>query len=355
MKLSLVKKVRFFPAVVICSLAMLGCGSLPLDAANQAVSTETAVVVKGLDTSLFKAGAFSQPPEIVDCTTTAGTKTSCYQLVSAGGPAGREPGQFCPRNITDGAAASGAWFSKDGNGDLVDLTGEFIVNLATYYDDPNWKLYDPKTGKVRYTSTKAACLGAARPDVEEQYKQNCIECEMSYLDEGFSRTYLIPVKPIAATKAERARTVGIALDGAELSGSAPIDAILSSYTIAAFDDCGGHINEHQGYHYHSSTGCTDKPIGSDGYAPLVGYAADGYGIYAMKDAAGKEAEALDECRGTSDAVRGYHYRAASPSENMMIGCLHGEVPLSAGGADIGPPQGGGGRPPPAGHAQTNKR
>ncbi len=275
--------------------------------------------------SLFKKGAFSQEPEIVECETMAGTKTSCYLLKTAGGPAEREPGPFCPRHISDGPEMGGAWFDQQGSGPLIDISGEFILNLAEYYNDPNWKLYEPETGKVRYTATKAACLGAAKPDVEEQYKQNCIECEMAYLDDDFSRTYLTPTTPIPAKQTERVHTIGIALDGAELSGPAPIDAILGSYTIAAFDDCGGHINQHQGYHYHAATGCTDTAVTDDGYAPLIGYAPDGYGIYAMRDAEGKEAESLDECRGTSDAIRGYHYRAASPSENMIIGCLHGEI------------------------------
>ncbi|WP_231620106.1 hypothetical protein [Pseudoalteromonas sp. NGC95] len=102
-------------------------------------------------------------------------------------------------------------------------------------------MYDAKTNKVRYTATKESCSGAARPDVEEQYKQNCIECELSYLEDYFSLTYLIPTTPIVSKKSSRFHTVGLALDGTELSGPAPINAILGSYTIAAFDDCGGHI------------------------------------------------------------------------------------------------------------------
>lgn len=341
------KNEQLLAIVVFSSLAIAGCDSFSVDTANQDPYFEKAIATKGMVISLFKEGAFIKAPEIVDCVTTAGTKTTCYKLTTAGAPTGREPGHVCPRTISDGKDVVGAWFSKEGKGDLVDLTGEFIVNLATYYNDPNWKLYDPETGKVRYTATKEACLGAARPDVEEQYKQNCIECEMSYLPSDFSRTYLIPVKPIPATRTDRVRTVGIALDGAELAGPAPMDAILGSYTIAAFDDCGGHINEHQGYHYHSATGCTNQAVGADGYAPLIGYAADGYAIYAMKDAAGQEAESLDECRGTSDVIRGYHYRAASPSENMMIGCLHGEAVRQAGGPEDGrgPPLGAGELPP----------
>lgn len=321
--------------------AVAGCSAI------SAVSTEQASKYAGMDISLFKEGAFSQEPKIVDCETAEGSKTTCYELVTVGAPGMREPGPFCPRTTADSADAGGAWFRKEGSGDLVDISGEFILNLSSYYDDPNWKLYDPETDKVRYTDSKASCLGAAKPDVEDAYKQNCIECLMSYLDEDFSRRYLIPTTPIPSSEGgSRLRTAGIALDGAELSGPAPVDAILGAYTIAAFDDCGGHINTHQGYHYHSSTGCVDTPTSQDGHASLVGYAPDGYGIFAMKNAEGRE-ETLDECRGTSDEVRGYHYHAASPSENMIIGCLKGESvrpAREAHGAGGPPPKDDGGEP-----------
>ena len=333
-------------AIIITAtvLTLSGCDDSPTNKNTKQVSSSLSEVQKTNQTinlSMFKKGAFLSEPNIVDCETAQGTKTKCYELITSGAPAGREPGPFCPRTSTDGADVTGSWFSKEGTGDLVDLTGQFILKLDEYYGDEKWVLYDTKTNKIRYTATKESCAGAARPDVEEQYKQNCIECELSYLEDNFSLTYLIPVTPIPASDTGRLRTVGIALDGTELSGPAPINAILESYTIAAFDDCGGHINLHQGYHYHSTTGCTDSSATEDGHAPLIGYAIDGYGIYAMRDTSGKE-ESLDECRGNTDEVRGYHYHAASPSENMFIGCLHGESVRPAGGPPgdhNGPPPG----------------
>ena len=327
--------------------------ALAVAATASKITADKAVINEGINLSMFVEGAFTETPKIVDCETSAGTKTTCYQFITNGAPAGRTPGPFCPRTTSDGADVGGGWFSKDGKGDLVDITGEFILKLGEYYGDEKWMVYDAETNKVRYTATKEACLGAAKPDVEAQYMQNCIECELSYLDDDFSRTFLIPTKPIpAANTAGRVATAGISLDGTELSGPAPVNAILGAYTIAAFDDCGGHTNVHQGYHYHASTGCGSVPDKSgDGYAPLIGYAADGYPVYAWKDEAGNEAESLDECRGTTDAVRGYHYRAASPSENMFVGCLHGEV-INSGRGPGGPPPGGrppGGGPPPAGN------
>ncbi|ABG41415.1 hypothetical protein Patl_2907 [Paraglaciecola sp. T6c] len=320
-------------------------GLTACDDSSESSAEKESTKNSGLEISLFADGAFLQPPKMVDCETAQGTATTCYQFITSGAPAGRVPGPFCPRTIDDGADVSGSWFSKDAEGDLVDLTGNFILTLDEYYGDEKWLLYDAKTGKIRYTADKESCSGAARPDVEEQYKQNCIECELSYLDEDFSLTYLIPTTPIPSANTGRLHTVGIALDGTELSGPAPVSEILGSYTIAAFDDCGGHINLHQGYHYHSTTGCSDAQASDDGHAPLIGYAVDGYGIYAMRDAKGNE-ESLDECRGTTDDTRGYHYHAASPNENMFIGCLHGESVRPAGGPPGGGPDGGppGGRP-----------
>lgn len=325
--------------VIFGALTITACNRSPDKVEGKVVSSN------GMDISMFAKNAFTQEPIIVDCETDKGTKTTCYQLVTNGAPAGRTPGPFCPRTTGDGADVSGAWYSKEGTGDLVDLTGEFILKLGEYYGDEKWMVYNTKTNKVRYTATKEACLGAAKPDVEEEYMQNCIECELSYLDDNFSRSYLIPTTPIPAARTGRAgrvHTVGIALDGTELSAAAPVDAILGSYTIAAFDDCGGHINVHQGYHYHSTTGCTDKLVSDDGHASLIGYASDGYGIYALKNSEGEEAEPLDECRGQTDKVRGYHYHAASPSENKFIGCFHGETVRPE-----GPPHGAHpiGRPP----------
>ena len=336
------------------TLSLGGCNNSPEKTTKQTATnaifktnnaSQKVITAKGIDISLFEKSAFTQEPIIVDCETAEGTATTCYKFITNGAPAGRQPGPFCPRTTSDGADVGGAWYSKEGSGDLVDITGEFILTLAEYYGDEKWMVYDAKTNKVRYTATKEACLGAAKPDVEEEYMQNCIECELSYLDDNFSRTFLIPTTPIPATNVGRVRTAGIALDGTELSGAAPVDAILGAYTIAAFDDCGGHINVHQGYHYHAATGCTDKSTSDDGYAPLVGYASDGYGIYALKDSHDEEAESLDECRGTRDEIRGYHYRAASPSENLFIGCLHGESVRPARGHD-GPPGGRPNGPPP---------
>ena len=160
---------RYMVLPLACALLLVACDHSNKETEISDQNDGNDKMKTGLDISLFKAGAFIKEPEIVDCETNVGTKTTCFKLVTSGGPAGREPGDFCPRNITDGADVSGGWFSKDGAGELVDLTGEFIANLASYYDDPNWKLYNPETGKVRYTASTEASFGAAEVPNEAKF------------------------------------------------------------------------------------------------------------------------------------------------------------------------------------------
>ena len=310
--------------------------------------TSSDVATGALDLTNFVTGALTSS-EIVDCTLSDGTETQCYSITADGSPAGQTPGPFCPGSIYNNDTADvGIWFDESGTDGIVDLTGNYIMDLAVTYNDTAWKLYDDSTGDVFVTDTLESCDGAAQPNVEDEFKQHCVECSMDYLaDLDVSATYLIPVTPQVADTTGSVSQVGLALNGTELSAPAPVDDILSNYTIAAFDDCGGHINLHQGYHYHAAAGgCAEVGTQDDGHSALLGYALDGYGIYGMRDSEGNEATGLDECRGEEDDVRGYHYHAASPGENLFIGCFHGKTVASNTDAG-GPPAGG----PPAGAPQ----
>jgi hypothetical protein len=106
-------------------------------------------------------------------------------------------------------------------------------------------------------------------------------------------------------------------------GPAPVNAILGAYTLAPFDDAGGHINLAAGYHYHAATGKSKEIAQSDGHAPMIGYAADGHGLYARLDTKGSEPTDLDECRGHTDVTRGYHYHVDKAGANNFINCLKG--------------------------------
>lgn len=126
-------------------------------------------------------------------------------------------------------------------------------------------------------------------------------------------------------QASRPGTKCPSLNGVGLSFPADLDGIVATWNIAALDDCGGHVNNAESYHYHSATGCWHEGAQPDEHAALVGYALDGYGIYSMTDLDGGEPTDPDECRGHTDDVRGYHYHVAPPGKNRFIGCFHVEV------------------------------
>lgn len=304
-----------------------------------------------VDTSKFNTKTVTSIKE-VDCKLSNGEASTCYSITISGFPSNRDVvGPNCPKTITTEAKDAGKWFDK---GVLYDATGEFVKNLNIFYSDSKWKLYDETTGKVRITDTQEACEAAARPDVDAKYNNYCVECDISYYSKtkgkGIETTFLIPKTPVLRSSSGRIgrNGVGIALDGVKMDAAAPTDAILSAYTIAAFDDCVGHVNPHAGYHYHGANQgegtCPGVPFEKDGHAGMIGYALDGYAIYGMLDKDGKESEDLDNCRGHSDSIRGYHYHTAGAGENAFIGCFKGEIAQVEGeDRPDGPPPGGEGK------------
>jgi len=272
----------------------------------------------------------------VACTLSDGTTTDCYQIVTTSTPGtDHEMGPWCPDNISDDASAGGIWLE---NGEVYDVDGAFIENMATFYNDNTWQMYDA-SGDIYVTETEEDCINAANPNVGDEYKNFCVECLPSYIT-NISQTWLIPITPVM--QADPAffamgggggpggpggntgpSNRGVALNGVEYSGAAPVNNILGAYTLAPFDDAGGHINVNQGYHYHAATGLSYSVDQNDGHAPLIGYAADGYGIYAQLDDDGNEPTDLDDCRGHYDDIRGYHYHVDAPGSNNFINCLHG--------------------------------
>jgi YHYH protein len=307
---------------------------------------------------LFSQKALVGKPKIVDCKLSGGTATKCIAITVNGQPDDHATGPWCPSSITDTKEAGGIWLE---NGRAYDVDGPFIKNMGTFYKDTKWSLYDPATGKIKVTDTKAACDAAARPDVDPAYQNYCVQCKLEYMEGSTQRTYVLPMVPKKAAKVKRVsgfQGTGVALNGVLLDGPAPKDAILGAHTIAPFDDCGGHVNLHAGYHYHAVTGCSTKVASTKGHAPVIGLAMDGYKLHARLNADGKEPTDLDQCRGHSTKGIGYHYHANAPGKNAILACHTGEVGCSNEGSDTtcdaskmveprrGPPPDYGDRPPP---------
>ena len=307
------------------ALAALTSGLLAACGGGEETTTDTVIGssdIQSVKSSSFLAAGLASDITTVSCTLSGGAATTCYKIVTTGAPADHAVGPFCPTTTASGGA--GMWIES---GSVYDLSGEFIKNLATFYSDSRWQLYNATTGKIYITDTQAAFEAAAVPNVPAAYNNYCVEGKMSYVGGGISRTVLIPVTPVALSSGTGAidqNGVGVALNGIVLDAPAPVDNIKAAYTIAAFDDNGGHVNPHTGYHYHAATGSSHQVASADGHAAMIGYALDGFAIYALNDTAGAEATDLDSCRGHTDSTRGYHYHAASPGENMFIGCFKGQ-------------------------------
>lgn len=283
--------------------------------------------INPVDLSLFITGALVSSDE-VSCTV-SGTTTTCYELVIAGFPADQaDLGEFCPETTTTSADDAGIWF--DGGGDIYDLSGAFMDSSAlfdlysgTYGGD--WDFSDDDV-TIKVTDTLADCQAAAVPNVPEAYANYCVECNIDEVG-VYTTTVTIPTTPISATSTGSVGNdvVGTAFNGVRLDAPAPAAAILGGITIAAFDDCAGHVNPNVGYHYHGANLCSEGVAESDIHSSAFGYALDGFLIYSNTEVAlgGDDDSDLDSCRGHSDDIRGYHYHAAGTGENMFIGCYSG--------------------------------
>lgn len=318
--------------LVFLAMTIVGCNGCSSDSNDDPTDdTGDDAVVVNVDPSYFTANNVTITT--VPCTLSDGTETDCYQIVTSSTPSDHQMGPWCPENITDDAEAGGIWLE---DGEVYDVDGAFIQNMATFYNDSNWQMYDDN-GAIYVTETEDDCINAANPNVGVEYENFCVECLPSYITD-LSQTFLIPVTPVLQNSStlfatgpggpggpgnDVPSTRGVALNGIEFSAPAPTDNILAAYTLAPFDDAGGHINVHQGYHYHAATGFSTKVAQTDGHAALIGYALDGHGIYELVDADGNSPTDLDDLRGQSDDTRGYHYHVDEAGNNNFINGLKG--------------------------------
>lgn len=249
-----------------------------------------------------------------------GIETLCYVIKTNSQATEHQMGPWCPRHIEDGMEKAGIWF-KDGK--VYDVSGHFIANLDEFYSDDKWNLYR-EDGTIKVTTTKEECLAAAKPNVEAEYHNHCVECLPKYFKDQVT-TFVLPAKPtyLNSIQSFGRGGVGLAFNGVKYDPPAPTHAILAAHTIAPLDDHGGHVNPHGGYHYHAVTGSTKEITQTDVHSPIIGYAIDGFGIYAYLDKNGSKPTSLDECGGHFDDERGYHYHAGEPGGNQIIKCLHG--------------------------------
>lgn len=249
-----------------------------------------------------------------------GSTVLCHIIKTKTRPLEHKMGPWSPKQVTDGKDQGGIWF-RDGK--VHELDGPFLANLPTFYNDPEWNVVR-EDGSIRVTDTQEAFEAAARPDVDPKYNNYVVEGKPEWYPK-VATTYVIPVKPVyndTPTNLGRG-PVGVAFNGVRYDPPAPVHAILAAHTLAPLDHGGGHMNPHEGYHYHAATGKTKEVAQQDHHAPMIGYVLDGFAIYAHLDGDGKAATDLDECGGHQDPTRGYHYHSGSPGSNQIIKAFRG--------------------------------
>jgi len=312
--------------IQISILAIIAISFASCSKSTQTVDT-TAIVMK-VESANFLTGGLSEPITVVSRTMSNGSTVDCYKIVSKSTPPDHAMGPWCPSNISDDKSKGGIWLE---NGNVYDVDGAFVKNLASFYNNTTWQMYNTSTGAITKTLTQADCQAAANPNVGAAYKNYCVECLPSYVS-TLTKTIYIPVTPVKLTSpisfgmgpgSNGPSIRGIAFNGVVFDAPAPKNAILGAYTLAPFDDAGGHINMGAGYHYHAATGLSKKIVQADGHAAMIGYALDGFGMYERLSAGGTEYTDLDASRGHSDATRGYHYHVDKAGANNFINSLAG--------------------------------
>ncbi|NND97932.1 MAG: YHYH protein [Pirellulaceae bacterium] len=295
-------------------------------------------VVQPVNPDYFIADSLVEPIKKEMRTLSDGSKAECYVITTKSFPTDHPIGPWAPKHVTDGEDKGGIWI-KDGH--VYNVSGDFVAHLDELYDDPQWNLVR-EDGSIKVTETEEAFNLAARPNVDPRYHNHVVECPPDVVQwKSNHNVYVIPVHPVyrsVATDPHRVGDghgpVGVAFNGVKYDLPAPIHMIIKAHTIAPFDHSGGHVNPNAGYHYHAATGKTKEIEQPDGHAPLIGYALDGFGIYAHLDNDGNEPKELDECSGHYDDVRGYHYHVSAAGDNQIIGAFRG----IAGSASVAKPE-----------------
>ena len=326
-------QMKHYAGALLIPLSIIGgCSSSNSDTENSesVIPDEIGSAAMGIDLAMFDDDALVNS-EIVDCELSDGTMTQCYSLLTSGVEKTSDMiGPFCPETTSTSAENAGLWLDGEA---LYEADGEFFLNLPNIYGQtyPSeaWAGFADAEGNINITRTLEDCEAAANPDVGLEYAGFCVQCNLAELTADLELEFLIPVTPEAAGAPNNLTvSAGISLNGFQIAAQAPVDAILSAITVAPFDDCGGHVNPNDGYHYHAATardGCNSAGTDANGHPDIMGYAMDGYGIYGPLAVGSEEADLLDDCNGIEDATYGYHYHAGSPELNQHIACFTGKI------------------------------
>lgn len=274
-----------------------------------------------IDSDYFNTSSFTSITTVT-CTLEDGTETECYQIVFTGDAIDGEAGPYCPATINEIGGLS--LYDGNTNPGLRNISKDFLNDLET----DGWNIVDANNDVfVRYTSEQFP------PNSDTSY------CLQLPYDPDLTFTYTIPTSPIAATSAvtlDEFDRIGLTLDGTSIIAEVPSAVYGPSGNLSqqinfpSLDPCGGHPDNSGDYHLHfipqvmnqilsensiTDVSCTLFNQVSD--VTLVGFALDGYPIYAYAEIPND----LDDCHGrtavTTEYPNGiYHYVATTDLPNV---------------------------------------
>ncbi len=225
---------------------------------------------------------------------------------------------------TGGAQHTGPWI----HGDTWDLTAKIAVEGAVQWPDAQFEVTvnDGRrviTGNGLPLDAETGIFPIQKSDPAYQIDPN---------PNGIAKQNISFSLPVNPTISDTPSCVPMGMIGLALNGVAIFNALDAAGRDAVAhetqDVCDGHPQSAGIYHYHGPSPCMP---GVDGNAQLVGYALDGFGIYSMYDANGKEITNadLDACHGMTSEVMWngnltsiYHY-VLTQEYPYTIGCYRG--------------------------------
>lgn len=318
--------------IVLWSLALITCSCF-----SSCDKDDTPAGDHVFRKELINASNLLESVELTSAQLTDGSTVQCYKLVFKSNPVPNGP--YCPPTVNDigglgiydGITNPGFQVLKASLWNAMETDGYDII-------DPNGNINKANPG-AGGSGSGGGSGGAA-----------CLEATP---DDNLKLTFYIPAVPKASSSAHNIQTVelvGVSKDGIPITGPPP--SVVSGPpgmgggaggSIPALDPCGGHMDPFGYYHLHFGPEEMNNVLAAQNITEvtcsnftqsetaLIGFAKDGYPIYASKDSDGSLPSDLDACQGhfgpTADYPDGvYHYHVSSTKAPNLPPCLQG-VPV----------------------------
>jgi YHYH protein len=241
-----------------------------------------------------------------------------------------------------GAQHAGPWI----HGDTWDLTEKLTVRGRVTWPDAEFSITTGDTGRIVSRLVRSNGLPVGTPTGRFPIAGDDPAFQIDRNPNAIAPQNISLELPRDPQRAEAPSCVPMGLIGIALNGVAIFNALDDAGRDAVAhevqDLCSGHPQMAGEYHYHGPSPCLPDQMADEA---LIGYAIDGFGIFSMYDANGRELTDadLDECHGRTSPVDWdgrrvsvYHY-VLTREYPYTVGCFRGTP------AHVAPPPGGRGR------------